>query len=140
MSSTEIEQGSVGSSFDDFLRDEGLLEEAETIATERITYFTYSYMSPIRLASCELVKRYVEILKDEPESEINVRLIKMCETILDRKVSMYDDKISRWLGFIQGVMFSQYLISIEDERNISRALFYKAYEEMGLSKPQVISI
>lgn len=32
------------------------------------------------------------------------------------------------------------LISIEDERNISRSLFYKAYEEMGLSKPQVISI
>lgn len=140
MTSAKIEKGTVGSSFDDFLREYGILDETEKIANERISYYTYSYMTPIRLATCELVKRYIEILNNEPKSEINTRLIKMCETILDNEVSMYDDKVSRWLGFIQGVMFSQYLISIEDERNISRSLFYKAYEEMGISRPKVISI
>ena len=59
---------------------------------------------------------------------------------MDTKVEMYDDKVSRWLGFVQGIMYSQGLLHIEEERDYSRPLFHEAYKEMGLEPPPSINV
>lgn len=42
------------------------------------------------------------------------------------------DKLSRWLGYIQGCIISRNLTTVEIERNFSRPIFQKAYENEGI--------
>ena len=47
---------------------------------------------------------------------------------------MLVDKQSRWLGFLQGVLFSMGLITIQEEREFSRQLFQEIYRDHGLQQ------
>ncbi len=88
-----------------------------------------------------LFKRYKVTLseyKKYADDEIIIRAKNMIDIALSE--DMYEDKQSRWLGFIQGVMTVYDLLDVEDERDFSRPLFHKAYEEMGLEKPKSISV
>lgn len=105
--------------------------------------------SPVRKATAKLAERYITILKEYTtswEAQDNAvptmlyRVTAMCEIIANKDVDMYDDKASRWLGFVQGIMFIHGLIDIDEERDISRPLFYEAYEEMELSKPDIMDL
>jgi len=71
-----------------------------------------------------------------------LQLISMCQTIIkntskynDSKNIMTEDKISRWLGYIQGIMTVYGWISVEEERTNTRSLFHKAYKDLGILKP-----
>ncbi len=90
-------------------------------------------MTPIRKVSIILAKRYLQISKDE-------KVISMLKIICNEEIYFTDDKLSRWLGFCQGVMWVNGVLSIEEERNFSRNLFHAAYEEMELKIPDTISI
>lgn len=46
------------------------------------------------------------------------------------------DKISRWIGFIQGVGAVKGWLDVNDERNRTRPFFHKAYAEMGFQIPE----
>lgn len=54
-------------------------------------------------------------------------LKKMCTTMI-KENEVPIDKKARWLGFIQGVLFSNGIIQISEEREFSRKLFTKFYE------------
>ena len=95
----------------------------------------------IKKANLEMFKRYKLILdncKKYADDDIIIRSKKMIDVALSE--DMYEDKQSRWLGFIQGVMVMYNIIDVEEERDFSRPLFHKAYKELGLEKPKSISV
>jgi len=49
------------------------------------------------------------------------------------------DKVSRWVGFIQGVLATQGLLSVAEERDRTRPLFHAAYFAMGIEPPASMS-
>jgi hypothetical protein len=46
------------------------------------------------------------------------------------------DKVSRWVGFIQGVLAVRGLLSVAAERDRTRPLFHAAYRAMGIQPPE----
>ena len=96
----------------------------------------------VRCATTELCKRYIEILsplkdieKDSLEFTSNNHLIDMCQTIIDN-TTLPEDKISRWLGFIQGVMVMKGYTTVNIERDFSRPLFHKVYKTNNIDIPK----
>jgi len=63
----------------------------------------------------------------------------MLDTLQDKAYIWPEDKLNRWIGFIQGVLFTEDLISIEEERNFSRPLFHEHYRRIGIKIPKSIS-
>ncbi len=96
----------------------------------------------IKEANNILFKRYINILKENEHLLEEVDLVNQCMSLCKTaiEVDMLEDKQSRWLGFVQGVMIVYKLISVEEERDISRPLFHSAYESMGIEKPKSISV
>lgn len=96
-------------------------------------------------ASSKLAERYMLILEGRhPDPHAlspdlcHTHLRWMCATIVSNAYCWPVDKISRWLGFIQGVMASQSLISVSVERDFSRELFHEEYVENGVSPPLTV--
>lgn len=87
-------------------------------------------------ANKKLFLRYLDIIeKNEiPQiGEINKEyLIGFCNKAIH--CQMLVDKQSRWLGFLQGVLFSMGLITIQEEREFSRQLFQEIYKNHGLQQ------
>jgi len=107
----------------------------------------------ITQASRTIFKNYLEKLqelfsteKDYLKQKRLLQLISMCQTVI-KNTSQYDnsenimteDKLSRWLGYVQGVMTVYGWITVEEERENTRPLFHKAYEDLGLLKPVSIT-
>ena len=81
-------------------------------------------MTP-REANKLLFERYIEILRDNnfdgPDKANSEHLIWMCENVDCENWPI--DKISRWLGFIQGILIYNNILTVDDERNFTRPLF-----------------
>ena len=80
-----------------------------------------------------MINRYLEIIKNSDIKE-RARWINFCESALTIKNS---DKLSRWVGFIQGVLYSENLIDIEEERNFSRPYYKEMYENWHMDSTTV---
>ncbi len=85
--------------------------------------------------------RYQEILQsvadwDSPPQTDRRHLLWMCQEA--KKNQWPDDKTSRWLGFVQGVLAARGLLDVSVERNITRAWFHQAYKTKGLTPPASI--
>ncbi len=96
--------------------------------------------SPIRSALFETIVGLSNIIKTIPNesdtsktSIYNVRW--MIEQLTEHLEDWPTDKISRWIGFIQGVGAVKGWLDVDKERNRTRPLFHKAYSEMGISIP-----
>lgn len=97
----------------------------------------------IRDATRELAYRYVNILSPirdldrhlDSQQTSNKHLLKMLITILEDN-TLPEDKISRWMGFIQGVMIMKGYVSVSTERDAARPLFHKVYESNGIKIPK----
>lgn len=87
----------------------------------------------IREATELLFKRYLTVFTLNEELEILSR--KAIEEINNYPI----DKLSRWLGFIQGYIIFTNQSTVDIERNFSRPLFHKAYEYEGLFIPKRFS-
>lgn len=59
----------------------------------------------------------------------------MCQTALKELSCWPDDKASRWLGFIQGVMACRGYLTVAGEREHSRPIFHAAYQAQGQMPP-----
>lgn len=93
------------------------------------------YNSEMIKAHSRLIERYIEIIKNSNMSEADrSKWINFCITALSLKNA---DKLSRWVGFIQGILFSNGLITIEEERNFSRDIYKPIYEQWGLDSKTV---
>lgn len=99
----------------------------------------------IHEASLQLFAPYADIIRgeieknpdplaDDPRLSLE-NLLWMCETAASKADQMREDKISRWLGFVQGCLAMRRLIDCDAEREISRPLFYSAYRHNGEDTP-----
>lgn len=88
-----------------------------------------------------LAKRYKDMLQDKKDIDNNLgktsnaNLLWMCDRILEDD-SMPEDKISRWIGFIQGVMAVKGYTTVDEERDFSRPLFHHAYNVKNIPIPE----
>ena len=107
----------------------------------------------ITQASRQIFQNYLVILErvflEEKKTHTLERILQlksMCQTVINH-TSQYDngdnkmteDKISRWLGYVQGIMTIYGWITVEEERENTRPLFHQAYEDLGLDKPASIT-
>jgi hypothetical protein len=95
-------------------------------------------------ASCVLLERYAAVLASvDPKvapSGCDVAHLKwMCRTALEQGHTWPVDKLSRWLGFVQGVMAMYGWISVDEEREVSRPLFHAAYRDGGQACPPTVA-
>ena len=51
----------------------------------------------------------------------------LCNLAIVRGHELPFDKLSRWLGFIQGVLAVQGIIDVDEERDFTRPIFHKLY-------------
>ena len=96
----------------------------------------------VREATLVMFKRYKKINTDfeslctPPKNDIS--------GLIDRGISDIDvlpiDKLSRWLGFIQGYLIYNKVTSVDAERDFSRPYFHQAYEDSGIDIPEPITI
>lgn len=100
-------------------------------------------MTPLQKANRDVATHLMYIMKECDNSvggvDIN-KLTNMCQYIIDNVESMFDDKTSRWIGYIQGCLSVVGVLNVEDERDYTRIVYHKAYEEMGVEKPKTITI
>lgn len=74
---------------------------------------------------------------EEEESRTSWQNLRWMATQMQDHLHVWPtDKISRWIGFIQGVLASRGYLDVDAERDRTRPLFHKAYTEMGLDIPQ----
>jgi len=107
----------------------------------------------ITQASRQIFQNYLLILDrvflEEKKTHTLERILQlksMCQTVINHtsqydngKNKMTEDKISRWLGYVQGIMTVYGWITVEEERETTRPLFHQAYEDLGLDKPESIT-
>jgi len=82
-----------------------------------------------------LVRRYYKVLLANHgkgqfiDKEYHDNLIGNMLHALDTNSKVWpEDKLNRWLGFVQGVLYAEGLITIENERNFLRPLFHQYYK------------
>lgn len=73
-------------------------------------------------------------------SLVSDRLRDMMVVMLENVDDWPIDKTNRWIGFIQGVMWTRELIDIDEEREFTRPLFHSYYESHGIEKPTPVDI
>lgn len=99
------------------------------------------HRTEVRAATRVLFERYQSILERLPQdptdqSEIGLaNLAWMCRTAIEGIDSYPVDKLSRWLGFVQGVLALRGHIKVSEERDFSRPLFHAAYQAAGIDIP-----
>lgn len=88
-------------------------------------------MSELLEAHKTMIRRYRALLVSNSGEQ---RWINYCDTALTLTNT---DKLSRWVGFIQGVLFSQGQITIEEERDYSRDIYKPVYQALGMDSTTV---
>jgi len=101
----------------------------------------------VRQATAALFRRYAALLEgaadDAPPPDPlagadNLRW--MCRTALENIDTYPVDKLSRWLGYVQGVLTMRGAVTVNGERNFSRPLFHAAYAAEGTAVPPTRSM
>jgi len=91
-----------------------------------------------------LFERYLDLIEREPceESRGNRlslgNLAWMCREAIAGSESLPVDKLSRWLGFVQGCLAMRGLVDVDAERSFSRPLFHEAYRTTGRAVPPIL--
>ncbi len=80
-----------------------------------------------------LCYKYLSICSDD-------RTSKMLMYMLDYPFDFPFDKANRWIGFIQGVLWKEGLIDLEEERNFTRPLFRTYYRTFEKRVPITVDI
>lgn len=84
-----------------------------------------------------LATRYEAKLDNSPHSD---RLRHMLIAMVENVNAWPIDKINRWIGFVQGVLWEKGLIDIDEEREFTRPLFHSYYESHGIEKPTPLDV
>lgn len=82
--------------------------------------------------------RAPDSLAEDPRLSLS-NLLWMCDTGIAQGDSLPIDKISRWLGFIQGCLAMRGLILVDEEREVSRPLFHAAYRAQTGAVPETLT-
>ena len=103
-------------------------------------------MSALGIATATLFQRYAEIIEIEQASGAIdpfaddrylslENLAWMCAHGIAHSDSLPIDKISRWLGCVQGCLAMRGCLDLGHERDGSRPLFHDAYKGSGIEIP-----
>ena len=84
----------------------------------------------IRSATKELFQRYLN------EYNLTNNLKELSIEAIDKINDYLIDKLSRWLGFVQAYVIFTNQTTIDIERDFSRPLFHKAYENENIKIPK----
>lgn len=76
---------------------------------------------------------------DSPAGTSLKHMAWMCDQAFDNQLEWPMDKLSRWLGFIQGVLIMKGIIEAEHTRNITRPMFHAAYTNEGIAIPETLT-
>lgn len=102
----------------------------------------------VRTATGTLFERYLQITRESsraeetdslPNETTSLHLTWMCCRALENLNAWPEDKLSRWLGYIQGVLAVRGLIDVQEERELSRPLFHAAYGNASLPIPPTLN-
>lgn len=97
---------------------------------------------PVAVVTRTILKRYVQILEKYPfEAKYSSKyLLRMCDVAIYNYDLWPIDKLSRWLGFIQGVMIANGCTDVDSQRDYSRELFHAAYIQKGIKVPASVGV
>ncbi len=101
----------------------------------------------VRSATKVLFERYIRLIREsapiveayESEETSNDHLTWMCVKSLENLDKWPEDKLSRWLGYVQGVLAVRYVINVQEERDLSRPLFHAAYNNASVPVPPTLN-
>lgn len=79
-------------------------------------------------------------LAEKCSKEVSEKLQKMLDILKKQSLKWPVDKFNRWLGFVQGVLWSNGLIDIKEERDFTRPLFHKYYSDRGIVIPKTVEV
>ncbi len=71
-----------------------------------------------------LCKRCKELTLKLPNCEEKTRLLNMIKTLKSNS-DWPDLKVGKWLGFIEGVLISKGITTVDKERDITRPIFHQ---------------
>ena len=91
------------------------------------------HKSKIRVVTKILFERYLN------QFELSEELKRLSFKALEEIETCPIDKLSRWLGFIQGYVIFTNQTTVEIERNFSRPLFNNAYKSENIKIPPTFS-
>jgi hypothetical protein len=106
----------------DMIIDKKKLEQ-ELIKSTQDIFRTYQTL----LEDEKTVLKYPEYTKEY--------LLNFCMKALEEKMTV--DKLSRWLGFIQGVLIMNAILEQEQERNRTRVIFQEIYKKYNINQEKV---
>lgn len=99
------------------------------------------YADEMKTLMSKLTERYKQLLSDETiQFEDKDRIISMLQVIEEKSETLPSDKLNRWMGFIQGVLYRNNLISIDVERDVTRPWFHKFYRDTLQHVPKSIDV
>jgi hypothetical protein len=93
----------------------------------------------VKEATFEMFRRYNTIMQKTNYHGDNGRLPLMCVHAISHPEYPID-KLNRWLGFVQGVLWVNGIIDLEEEREFSRKLFKQAYKNENIQMPETIDV
>jgi hypothetical protein len=74
-----------------------------------------------------MMRRYRDIIEGKNFKDEEF-LINFCNSSL---TISNPDKLSRWVGYIQGVLIERSILDVRFERDLSREIYRPIYEELG---------
>lgn len=87
----------------------------------------------VRSVTKYLFERYLR------EFELSDDLINLSNKAIKEIDNYPIDKLSRWLGFVQGYIIFTNQTSVNNERDLSRSMFHEAYKNEGINIPSSYS-
>lgn len=101
----------------------------------------------VRSATKVLFERYIRLIRESapivedygPDETAMDHLTWMCVKSLENLDKWPEDKLSRWLGYVQGVLTVRRIIDVQEERDLSRPLFHAAYSTADIPIPPTLN-
>jgi hypothetical protein len=82
-----------------------------------------------------MIERYKKIINETDNQDFDKDYwMNFCDTALTLQNT---DKLSRWVGFLQGNLFQFKIIDIDEERNYSREIYKPIYIKNGMDSKTV---
>jgi len=93
-------------------------------------------MTPVQKATLQTIEGLLDIIPPGEHQGISYDSMRaLLETAVKEIDVMPIDKISRWVGYAQGVLIAHGVLDVIEERNRTRPFFHEAYRETGLAIP-----
>ncbi len=86
----------------------------------------------------KLQERYLEMVKGLPSEN---KVTTMMDKVVQNCMTWPNDKTGRWVGYVQCLLIEvEKVTTVDAERDYTRPLFHKMYDEQGIGIPKSIKI